>query len=52
MAKEGKRYSQINVYVVDKERELDTLEEHIGKTMKMTEQAKVLYELVKGEGDD
>lgn len=52
VAKESERYSQINVQVVDKERELDALGEHVRENMKRAEQAEVLYETIKGEGDD
>lgn len=52
VAKETERYSQIKVQVVDKERELDALEEHVREATERAEQAELLYELVKGEGDD
>lgn len=52
VAKETERYSQIKEKVDDKEQELVVLEEREKEVVERTEQAELLYQLIKDEGEN
>ena len=52
VAKEAEKFLQVKAQVEGKEKELDVLEERERNVLERTEQAKLLYELIKGEGEN
>lgn len=52
VAKEAEKYSQVKTQVEDKQKELDVLEERKKEAIERTEQAELLYELIKDDGEN
>ena len=52
IAKEAEKFLQVKAQVEGKEKELDVLEEREREVLERTEHAELLYELIKGEGEN